>query len=95
MKVGKDPSTLFLTLQFSSIKHTLFQERFQFIYVDAHGLGYLLDPRYVGHGIEIALREELEDFILKRNEDKAEETFCQLNAFHLWAQTQKEQNRFR
>lgn len=39
-------------------------ERFQFVYGDAHGLGYLLDPRYTGEKLDRKLREELEDLLL-------------------------------
>lgn len=42
----------------------LIEERFQFIYGDAHGLGYLLDPRYVGQKLDRNLRQELEDLLL-------------------------------
>lgn len=58
-------------------------------------MGYLLDPRYAGRGMEKNLREELEDFILNINKDQSEAIFCELNAFRMWAETQKEQNTFR
>uniref|UniRef100_A0A915JUS9 DUF659 domain-containing protein n=1 Tax=Romanomermis culicivorax TaxID=13658 RepID=A0A915JUS9_ROMCU len=35
---------------------SLIKSRFQFIYGDAHGLGYILDPRYVGEKMERDLR---------------------------------------
>ena len=47
-----------------SYLENLSDERFQFIYGDAHGLGYLLDPRYVGEKMGRKLKEELEDLLL-------------------------------
>lgn len=47
-----------------SYLENLSDERFQFIYGDAHGLGYLLDPRYVGEKLSRKLKEELEDLLL-------------------------------
>jgi len=49
----------------ANIQTDLVKERFQFIYGDAHGIGYLLDPRYIGEKLERNLRLEIEDFILK------------------------------
>jgi hypothetical protein len=43
----------------------LVQKRFQFMYGDAHGMGYLLDPRYLGDKMKRNLRKEVEDFIFK------------------------------
>lgn len=42
----------------------LSETRFKFMYGDAHGVGYLLDPRYIGKGItDYDFKEKLEDFI--------------------------------
>ena len=35
------------------------------MYGDAHGMGYLLDPRYLGDKMKRNLRKEVEDFIFK------------------------------
>ncbi len=43
----------------------LVRERFDFMYGDAHGVAYLLDPRYLGDGMSRTLRNEIEDFIYK------------------------------
>ena len=37
------------------------KKRFDFMYGDAHGVAYLLDPRYLGE--KMSLRKEVEDFI--------------------------------
>jgi hypothetical protein len=39
------------------------QHRFEFMYGDAHGIGYVLDPRYVGEGMPLAMRESIENLI--------------------------------
>ena len=33
------------------------------MYGDAHGVGYLLDPRYIGSGISQQVSNKIEDFI--------------------------------
>lgn len=39
------------------------RKRFNFMYGDAHGAGYLLDPRYLGDGMPRSLRKEIENFV--------------------------------
>ena len=41
----------------------LVHKRFNFMYGDAHGVGYLLDLRYLGDGMQSSLRKEIEDFV--------------------------------
>jgi hypothetical protein len=41
----------------------LIHSRCDFIYGDAHGVAYLLDPRYMGDGMSFNLEDELEEFI--------------------------------
>ena len=41
----------------------LVKQRFQFMYGDAHGIAYLLDPRYLGDRMAHKLRKEI-DFCL-------------------------------
>ena len=41
----------------------LVKKRFEFMYGDAHGVGYLLDPRYLGDKMSCNIRKEIEDFI--------------------------------
>jgi hypothetical protein len=43
----------------------LVRKRFDFMYGDAHGVAYLLDPRYLGDGMLRTLRKEIENFICK------------------------------
>lgn len=38
--------------------------RFKLIYGDAHGMGYLLDPRFIGDGLPADNRRELEDLLI-------------------------------
>jgi hypothetical protein len=39
------------------------KHRFDFIYGDAHGIRYVLDPRYVGEGMPLAMQESIENII--------------------------------
>jgi len=41
----------------------LIKQRFDFIYGDAHGLGYILDPRYIGEEMDLELRLDIEEFL--------------------------------
>ena len=41
----------------------LVKKRFEFMYGDAHGVGYLLDPRYLGDKMSRNIRKEIEYFI--------------------------------
>jgi hypothetical protein len=41
------------------------KERWDFMYGDAHGLGYLLDPRYCNNHFEPILKAELTHFIIQ------------------------------
>lgn len=43
--------------------------RFQFMYGDAHGIAYLLDPRFVGEGLPVDTRRDLEDSLVAIPED--------------------------
>jgi len=79
----------------------LIEERFNFIYGDAHGLGYLLDPRFVGEKMEKKLREEIEDFIVNfplENQEMAERkstVYRELTEYVISAKSQKQSNTFR
>jgi hAT family C-terminal dimerisation region len=52
-----------ITYEELSYMRKLNQHRFDFIYGDAHGIGYVLDPRYVGEGMPLAMRESIENLI--------------------------------
>ncbi|RAW38305.1 hypothetical protein PC110_g5494 [Phytophthora cactorum] len=41
----------------------ILKERFDFIYGDAHGVAYLLDPRYLGQNMDDGTREQVQSFI--------------------------------
>ncbi|OWZ02083.1 Transposase [Phytophthora megakarya] len=58
-------------------------ERFAFVYGDAHGLAYLLDPRFCGEGMDVATRSSVELFLSTwYGEDQADQVLIQLSAFH-------------
>ncbi|RAW29573.1 hypothetical protein PC110_g14067 [Phytophthora cactorum] len=46
---------------------TVLRERFDFVYGDAHGVSYLLDPRYAGKDMDNDTREAVVDFIARWN----------------------------
>ncbi|KAE8984856.1 hypothetical protein PR003_g9189 [Phytophthora rubi] len=45
----------------------ILEDRFNFIYGDAHGVAYLLDPRYLGRGMDEDTRQQVDDFITAWN----------------------------
>ena len=45
--------------------NTLGTKLFDFMYRDAHGVAFILDPRYLGDGMSRTFRNEIEDFIRK------------------------------
>ena len=42
----------------------LVQKRMDFMYGDAHGIAYLLDPQYLGAGMSVETRLQIEDLIV-------------------------------
>ena len=42
----------------------LSKERFDFMYGNTHGVGYILDPRFIGDGMSQQVLNKIEDFIL-------------------------------
>ena len=80
----------------------LVQERFEFMYGNAHGVAYLLDPRYLGDGMDRKLRKEIEDFIFEfptkdgsTNQERKEKMAEEYTAFRVEALTEKQQQSFR
>ena len=69
----------------------LARSQFEFMYGDAHAIGYLLDPRYMGEGLELNHKEELEEFIVnfplskdhKNNDVEREEVFKELTDYQI------------
>jgi hypothetical protein len=46
--------------------------RFEFIYGDAHGMAYVLDPRYIGDRLPLNIREGIEETIYNHYFDDKE-----------------------
>ena len=76
---------------------------FQFIYGDAHGIGYLLDPRYVGAKMDKQLKGEIEEFLfnfplktadISQEEEKAQ-IYRQLTEYIISANGEKNRRSFR
>ena len=80
----------------------LVQQRFEFMYGDAHGVSYLLDPRYLGDGMERKLRKEIEDFVYEfpnkdgnTNDERKKQMAEEYTAFRVEALNEKQQESFR
>ena len=80
----------------------LVKQRFEFMYGDAHGVAYLLDPRYLGDGMDRKLRKEIEDFIFgfptkdgTTNEERKKQLAEEYTAFRVEALIEKQQESFR
>ena len=81
----------------------LVKDRFQFIYGDAHEIGYLLDPRYVGAKMDKQLKGEIEEFLfnfplktadISQEEEKAQ-IYRQLTEYIISANGEKNRRSFR
>ncbi|GMF21317.1 unnamed protein product [Phytophthora fragariaefolia] len=58
---------------------TLNKTRFDFVYGDAHGLAYLLNPRYAGKGMDMLTRTAVEEFLGSwHGDDKTDEVVLEL-----------------
>ncbi|KAI9905487.1 hypothetical protein PsorP6_013915 [Peronosclerospora sorghi] len=53
----------------------LSQSRFDFMYGKAYGIGYVLDPRFLGYGMMEALRNQIENQIYTSGSDDDERSF--------------------
>ncbi|KAF4142292.1 hAT family C-terminal dimerization region, partial [Phytophthora infestans] len=61
----------------------LISSRFELTYGDAHGIAYLLDPRYTGIDMDASLRGAVEDFVVQwHDEEKADAVIVELSAYH-------------
>jgi hypothetical protein len=79
----------------------LVQKRFDFMYGDAHGMAYLLDPRYLGDNMTRKLRKEIEDFIFQfptpdgtTCDERKEKLAQEYTAFCIDALEEREKNGF-
>ena len=79
-------------------------ERFNFMYGDAHGVAYLLDPKYVGEGIsDVLFKRKLEDFIISfpvddvntARESHKEQLYQEITDYTISAQSEKDARTFR
>jgi hypothetical protein len=94
-----------ISLTSSEIKYLeeLSAKRFQFMYGDAHGLGYLLDPRFIGDGLSADHRREVEDVLAiipendqaSSSEERKMELYDQLTKYVIAARREKSENTIR
>ena len=80
----------------------LVQKRFEFMYGDAHGVAYLLDPRYLGNQMSCSLRREIETFIFNfpkadgtTSKERKEQLAMEYTSFRIDALNEREENTFR
>ncbi len=83
---------------------SLAQIRFQFMYGDAHGLAYLMDPRFIGEGLPQENRRSLEDIIIAfpaqddaqpNDHTRKTKLYTEFQDFIISAQQDKDHNGFR
>ncbi len=81
----------------------LSESRFKFMYGKAHGLAFLLDPRFIGEDLDITIRAELETILIDTpmddktpiNDERREVLFLQFTAFAISAMKEKKDDTFR
>jgi len=61
--------TTYLTAAEIKYLGELSTRRFQFLYGDAHGIAYLLDPRFIGDGLPADDRRDVEDLLVAKPAD--------------------------
>jgi hAT family C-terminal dimerisation region len=76
--------------------------RFEFIYGDAHGIAYVLDPRYIGDSLPLNIRKGIEETIYNHYFDEKESSaeknaqlFQEHNAFSALALQKQSMNSFK
>ena len=73
------------------------------MYGNAHSLEYLLDPRFLGQGLPVASRRDIEEILIHTPADDdsditditMEALYVQFTAFHIQAKRDKDDNTFR
>jgi hypothetical protein len=80
---------------------TLCKQRYEFLYGEAHGLAYLLDPRYMGEKLSQDARTSLEDVLFNITDDSCSDPgekvslFQQYTEFVISARSEKTNKTFR
>ncbi|MEN9638153.1 MAG: hypothetical protein RLZZ262_21 [Bacteroidota bacterium] len=72
--------------------------RYEFLYGDAYGLAYLLDPRFIGERLSLQLRSSLEDKLYDfgdSDQETKEQIFTQYKEFVISSRNEKVNNSFR
>ena len=70
----------FLSDNDREILYKIIDNRWNFMYRNAHGIAYLLDPRFIGKEMDHETREKVEHFIGFTYPYKAKEECCELSA---------------
>ena len=101
-RFAASPTREFLSHEELQYLTMLANQRFEFMYSDAHGLAYLLDPRYLGEGISHQHRSNLEDILINLpldsvpvTDEKKSDVYMQYTEFVIAAQNEKANSTFR
>jgi hypothetical protein len=80
----------------------LSKQRFELLYGDTHGIAYLLDPRYIGDGMPMPFREDIESKIFTHHLDdkdpspeKKTKIYQEYTSFRSCAMQQRSSNSFK
>ena len=80
----------------------LVRQRFEFTYGDAHGVGYVLDPRFLGDKMSRSLRKEIENFIFNfptedggTSNERRDQLAHEYTSFRVDALGEREQDSYR
>jgi hypothetical protein len=100
---NKVMSSKIITVQEFEYLVALAQRRFQFMYGVAHGLSYLLDPRYIGEGLSTDERRSLEEMLINTPVDdvtpiddgRKQNLFIQFTDYFISATQERSANSFR
>jgi hypothetical protein len=73
----------------------LTKDRYEFMYGDVHGIAYILDPRYLGEGMDIVLQRKSEDKMLGFVASTTDLSTCEQERSRQQTQVLKEYTAFR
>jgi hypothetical protein len=102
LRFASEPARQFISDNELQYLTELSSNRFNFMYSEAHGLAYLLDPRSLGEKLNHLQRSALEDCIFSNTldsgpltEQQQGELFQEYTEFMISAQNEKNNNTFR
>jgi hypothetical protein len=73
----------------------LLESRMEFLYGDAIGMAYVLDPRYLGDGMSAEERKKVEDCLFEFEPEQRELMFMEYTAYMIQASNERDEGDFR